>query len=48
MPAKLRRNIEDSYRRKQTGRIDPVLIKELNIPVEDRIKQMLLNFERIK
>jgi murein L,D-transpeptidase YcbB/YkuD len=39
---------EASYGLKQDGIIDAVLIKQLNIPVEERMKQMLVNLERMK
>ncbi len=39
---------EASYGFKQDGIIDAVLIKQLNIPVEERMKQMLVNLERMK
>ena len=32
----------------QTGKIDKSLIKQLNVPVEARIRQMLINLERMK
>lgn len=40
--------VQGLYGISQTGLIDKSLIKELNISVVDRIKQMLLNLERIK
>jgi murein L,D-transpeptidase YcbB/YkuD len=39
---------EASFGLKQDGIIDAALIKRLNIPVEDRMKQMLVNLERMK
>jgi murein L,D-transpeptidase YcbB/YkuD len=39
---------EASYGFKQDGIIDAALIKQLNISVEDRIMQMLVNLERMK
>jgi murein L,D-transpeptidase YcbB/YkuD len=39
---------EASYGIKQDGIIDAALIKQLNISVEDRIMQMLVNLERMK
>jgi murein L,D-transpeptidase YcbB/YkuD len=33
---------------KQNGVIDALLIKELNVPVEDRIQQILVNMERLQ
>ncbi len=39
---------EATYGFKQDGIIDASLIKQLNIPVKDRIMQMLVNLERMK
>ena len=39
---------ETSFGLKADGVIDKDLIKQLNIPVEERIKQMLINLERMK
>jgi murein L,D-transpeptidase YcbB/YkuD len=39
---------EASFGLKEDGIIDAVLIKQLNVPVEERIKQMLINLERMK
>ncbi len=39
---------QECYGLKQTGVIDSNLIKQLNIPVSERIEQMLINLERIK
>ena len=33
---------------KQNGVVDAVLIKELNVPVEERIQQLQLNIQRFK
>lgn len=41
------KRIQKSYGQQQTGIINTELIKELNIPIEDRIKQMLINIERM-
>ncbi|MEJ7828589.1 MAG: L,D-transpeptidase family protein [Segetibacter sp.] len=39
---------EASYGLQQDGIINEALIKQLNIPVEERMKQMLVNLERMK
>lgn len=42
------KKVEAAYGLKVDGKTDDALIKKLNIPVEDRIKQMLINLERMK
>ncbi len=42
------KKIETGYGLKADGITDDALIKQLNVPVEDRIKQMLVNLERMK
>lgn len=40
--------VESSFGLNADGKIDASLIRQLNIPVADRIKQMLVNLERMK
>ena len=42
------KNAKISFGLQTNGIIDKALIKQLNIPVADRIKQMLINLERMK
>ena len=39
---------EATFGLKEDGIIDAALIKQLNVPLEDRIRQMLINLERMK
>jgi len=42
------KKVEVGYGLKADGKTDDALIKQLNIPVGERIKQMLINLERMK
>ncbi len=42
------RNAQASFGLKQDGIIDAELIRHLNVPIQQRIKQMLINAERMK
>lgn len=42
------KNIRQQFGLPRSNHIDAALIKELNIPVEERLKQMLINLERMK
>lgn len=42
------KRIQKSYGHRQTGVLDESLIKELNVPIEERIRQMLINIERMR
>lgn len=42
------KKVESSFGLNADGKIDASLIRQLNIPVADRIKQMLVNLERMK
>ena len=41
-------NVQKRFGFKQNGVVDDMLVKELNIPVEDRIQQLLLNMQRFQ
>jgi murein L,D-transpeptidase YcbB/YkuD len=40
--------VQKRYGYKQNGVVDALLIKQLNVPVEERIQQVLLNMQRFK
>jgi murein L,D-transpeptidase YcbB/YkuD len=40
--------VQKRFGYKQNGVVDALLIKQLNVPVEDRIQQVLLNMQRFK
>lgn len=42
------KKVQGLYGLKQTGIIDDLLLRALNIPVQERIKQMMVNLERMK
>ena len=42
------KRVQWEYGLSETGRIDKALISELNIPVKERIRQMLINLQRMK
>jgi murein L,D-transpeptidase YcbB/YkuD len=42
------KKMQRSYGLKESGVIDAALIKMLNVPVEDRLKQMKINLERMR
>ncbi len=42
------KRMKKSFGMKENGIIDATFIKELNIPVKDRIEQMLINLERMR
>jgi murein L,D-transpeptidase YcbB/YkuD len=42
------KKMQRSYGLKESGMIDAALVKMLNVPVEDRLKQMKINLERMR
>lgn len=42
------KKLQPVYGLRSTGTIDPALLKELNVPIEKRIEQILINLERMR
>lgn len=42
------KNTQQQYGLRSTGTIDLALLKELNVPIQQRIEQMLINLERMR